>query len=459
MKSRKIFLFCLILFSAVSWEISAQGGQSKDRGKTGKYFGVEPPPATISVPPPNKAPSTDSEGTKAPDENTEGTDEIDETSQANEEQIVVPQESPLQIFQRDFEAADTSTKIDILTSAAANRELSDHIGAINDLALQFALQNSETNDPQIRQLISTAALSAVANGTGENIDTLWQVFSAYDDSSVRMEILALISRPEKFNKSSLDKLDSFLSAQSDLYRSGKNIDFLLVSSCIDIIARLGDSSSFPALFSVITSGYPEVIAFEAAGALDMINGNYRQFLVDVLTRNTPSEKAQAFALGMNSNRLTVADKGQLAEVALQQCLLPGVEGNSTLSSLRYSAVLVLTNIRWTRADELAVNHYYRVRTDYQQGLADKDRLLEAIACLSVIGNSRAALALALHLGLINSQTERNGIFDENITLAIITALGRIGDKSAFDYLTYVNSLNYTAQIKAAAREALGRLRW
>jgi hypothetical protein len=76
-----------------------------------------------------------------------------------------------------------------------------------------------------------------------------------------------------------------------------------------------------------------------------------------------------------------------------------------------------------------------------------------------MGNSESAQVLALQLGYINSQAERGGEFDEDLILALIHALGEIGDKVAFDYLLYIGYINYPERIQAAARESLNRLKW
>jgi HEAT repeat protein len=55
--------------------------------------------------------------------------------------------------------------------------------------------------------------------------------------------------------------------------------------------------------------------------------------------------------------------------------------------------------------------------------------------------------------------EQDAEYDADIMLAIIRALGEIGDKTAFDNLLYISSLNYPEQIQSAAREALDRLDW
>jgi hypothetical protein len=453
-----MFIFTL----AAAWGFPDSGSYlPKTKERFGKFFDQETTPEIIKEP--EKKPQvTDDTGVKDDTDVNDNTDGEDaENVEEYEEQEIIPPESALQIYQRAFEEANIPVKIDMLISAAMDEELAEELGLLNEAALQFALQNSESlgNDPQMLQLISTAARSSANYSFNDSFDTLWDVFCAYSDFYVRMEILAIVSRFGRENNLVPEKLNGFLSDQNDHYRSGKHVDYPLVSAIIDVIARLGDNSSFPALFSVITSGYPEVIAFEAAGALEMISGDYKQFLIEVMTRNPPYEKAEAFKMGMNSDRLTFADKGQIAELALELSLIPGGENDAVLSSMRYYSIIALTDLRWTMASDLAVRHYYRVQTDYQRGLAGKDRLLEAIACLNAIGNSRAALALALHLGLMNAQTERIGTFDEDITLAVVQALGRIGDKSAFDYLAYMSSLNYPDHIQDAAMDALGRLRW
>jgi DNA-binding MurR/RpiR family transcriptional regulator len=108
---------------------------------------------------------------------------------------------------------------------------------------------------------------------------------------------------------------------------------------------------------------------------------------------------------------------------------------------------------------LAIKHFYRVQADYQNGTAPKERFLEAISCLGVMGNIESSQVLALQLGYYNSRMEYNAEYDTDIMLRLIQALRDIGDKSAFDYLLYISYLNYPEQIQTAAREALNRIRW
>jgi hypothetical protein len=212
---------------------------------------------------------------------------------------------------------------------------------------------------------------------------------------------------------------------------------------------------------VILAGYPDAVVQEASLALDSIPGEYKPFLIDVIRKNSPVEKLVAFRVGTGNINFTDADRGELAEIALEVSLdlYPGGRESEAADQLRYQSVVVLQELKWTRATPLVIKQYYRVRKDFVSGAAPEERLLEAIGCLGAMGNSEAAQVLALQLGYINSQMERNGEYHEAETFRTVQALGEIGDKAAFDYLLYINYLPYPEKIQIAAKEALNRLKW
>jgi len=288
--------------------------------------------------------------------------------------------------------------------------------------------------------------------------SLWRLFLDNLDSKTGYDILIKLGTAGKGNRGIIDNINNYLMGKNLLFRSGETVDYTTISVCISALMELGDSSSYPALFSVLYAGYPEVIVSEAQGALELIPGNLQQFLVNVITHNPPEEKFAAFSMGTNSDRLTVSQRGQLAELALEQSLAV-TDDNIDLTAMRYTAVKLLTRLRWTRSNALAIRHYYRVQSEYLLNPLLKERFIEAITCLGAVGNSDAALVLGLQLGLINARTESTGSYDPQITMAIVQSLGRIGYNAAFDHLLYVSNLSYSEEIQAAAREAVARLKW
>lgn len=290
------------------------------------------------------------------------------------------------------------------------------------------------------------------------LDDLWMQITESSDSWTTVENLVAIGKLGKGNQRIIANVNNYLIGMNNLFISGAGVDYSIVSACITAIMELGDISSYPVLFSVLRAGYPEVIAFEAYGALDFIDGDLMKFLYGIIENEPPEEKYTALKAGVNSRRLTVSERGQLAELALEHGFADD-EDSAALSAIRYSAIPALASLRWTRANALVLRHFYRVQTDYLQGVVSKDRFIEAITCLGAVGNSEAALALGLQLGLINARTENTGFFDAEITLAIVQALGSIGDNGAFDHLLYASNLNYNEYIIYAARDAITRLKW
>jgi hypothetical protein len=377
--------------------------------------------------------------------------------------VLDAQETILDSYQRNFVRAGLSTKAGVLRDAATDERSAEFIGRLYEFALDFSLRNAEIlrDDPDMIALTALACRGAGASGHTASVDTLWQIFLAYRDSLTRPEALGALALLGRGDVRVVENLNQYLANQNSLYRSGEVPDYPTLSACVSALAVLGDPSSFPVLFSTMIAGYPNSLSRETARALESIRGDYRQYLIGVIQGSPPAEKAAAFQAGIGNEGFNDADRGHLAEAALEVSLslAGGGEGDAVVSSLRHAAVAALTELRWTHASPLAVRHFYLVQTDYQNGQAPRERLLEAIDCLGALGSTDAAQALALQLGFLNSRTERSGEFDEALTLAVVKALGAIGDKSAFDYLLYVSYLSYPEPVQAAAREALTRLKW
>jgi len=382
-------------------------------------------------------------------------------------------ESPaMQAYLQRFIRADLLGKVDILYEASTNSDLKST--PLYLYALEFVLGNYAQID-DLRDMNNIISLSK--NGLTEEkrsrninasdaekmLDVLWELFLKYQDADVRADIIIALSDLGYGNRNLVGRINNYLSDLCNLYTIGETIDYSIVSACISALMALGDSSSYPVLFSIIRSGFPEVISSESYGALEEIPGNLHQFIISIIENNPPDEKYAAYRAVINSERLSVSEQGQLAELALSQSLLAGGfqagEDNADLSVMRYSAVRTLSKLRWTRANSLAIRHYYITQADYNHGLIPKELFLEAIACLGAVGNSDAALVLGLQLGLINIRTESTGVFDDEITMAIVQSLGLIGDKAAFYHLSYVTNLPYTEYIIASAKEAINRLKW
>jgi hypothetical protein len=380
------------------------------------------------------------------------------------------QESILNSYERNFMRASLSTKAGILLDAATDDRASEFIGELYEFALRFSLQNVEIlrGDPDLINLTVIAARGLGDSAQVRSIEPLWEVFTNFRDSHARIAALEALALLGKGNEQVAGNLNQFLANQNSLYRSGLDVDIPTLSACIAALGVLGRDSSFPVLYAALTTGYPDPVGAQAMAAMESLPGDIKANLTEILRKNPPGEKLAVLQTALASGRMSDAEKGAFAETALETGMDSSYAGaNGSLAALCSLAVKTLTEYKWTGAADLALRYFYQVQSDYQEhrGPQEQERLLEAIACLAVMDSSDAAQALSLQLGYQNSQFERTekdgalGEYDESLVLGLITALGRLADKIAFDNLHYVEYLDYPERIKAAAREALYNLKW
>lgn len=370
-------------------------------------------------------------------------------------------ESPLATYQRTFARGDLAAKLSAVE--AASQEGGATMGPLYVQAVDFSLANVSLlgEDPVLLKLTETAVRELGPTGNVHVVPALWRVFNAFRDTGVRIAALKSLAALGTGDGLTVSNLNLFLSNQNKLRRSGAEVDQETVYACVEALGALGDPSSYGPLFAALTSSYPERIALQAQDSLLRLKGDYKGFLEGVIRDNPVAEKLVAFRSGMNNDGFSGPERGELAETALKVALdtPQGGASEGDLSQLRYAAVKELTSLRWARSAPEAIKNFYLSQTEFSKNSALKDSFIEAIDFLGAVSSSEAAQALSLQLGLINADMERTKSFDRDILLAVIEALGSLGDKVAFDYLLYIGYLDYPDDIKNAAREALNRLTW
>ena len=369
-------------------------------------------------------------------------------------------------YRRNFARASLVTKLELVKEAAASQ--GGAMGPLYDMAIRFAYENAALlgADPQLKDLALVASNEAGKAGYAKSIDNLWSLFQAYRDPDVRASAVRALGLAGTGESRVSEYLGAFLASQNSLFRSGAQPEYPALEACIEALGLLGDGASFPVLFSAYIAGYSPALATKAALALGKIKGDYEAYLLQVIARNPPLEKAAAFAAGMENPSFADRQRGELAEGAMSAALDAYEEPQArspvelqALREMRLGAARQFKALKWQRASALAIRHFRLVQADYAKGAAAKSELLEAVACLGAMGSTEAAQTLALHLQLINAQTEQGAPYDEPLVLAVIAALGELGDKAAFDYLLQMGYLQYTDTVKRAAREALLKLKW
>ncbi|MGO8693615.1 MAG: hypothetical protein ACLQMF_08070 [Rectinemataceae bacterium] len=365
-------------------------------------------------------------------------------------------------YQRNFARSSLVTKLELLKEAASKNDAS--MGPLFDMALRFAIDNAALlgPDPQLKDLALVSCVETGKAGYAQASDDLWALFQAMKDSDVRAAALNALGAVGAGDQHVAENLNSFLASQNSLYRSGLQPEYPALEACIEALGSIGDGSSFSVLFSAYVTGYSAELTAKAAKALGSIKGDYLGYLLHVIAQNPPLEKAAAFSAGMENSSFGDNEHGALAEASLSAALDATATSPvelQALRELRLTSVREIKTLEWQRAAPLVIRHFNLLQADYAKGLAAKSEFLEAISCLGSMGSTESAQTLALYLQILNAQTEQGAPYDESILLAVISSLGQLGDKVAFDYLLQIGYLQYSDAVKRAAREALQKLKW
>lgn len=365
----------------------------------------------------------------------------------------------LAAMQKNFARGSLSTKIQVLQDSENYPDVD--MSKLYGQALQFIVDNSENldSDTVAKELTILAVRLSGLNGYNESSPVLWQLFNIYKDDQVRIEILSALSGltpdPEV-----VESLNKWLKQQNDNFNSNLQVSAKVVSEAVVTLGKLGDSSSFPIVFSVSSTNYSEDITYKANQALKNLEGSYSQSLVKVIQNNSPKDKNLAFKLAVADNEMQIEEKGNLFKIALDvglHTVTEDKEGQKQLHELRNSAIRQLSQLKWADASDLIIEHFNKTIIEYKSGESPKSSVLEAIICLGSVGTHEAAERLTQYLGSMNTSLENGQKIDLDISLAVMNNIGLIGDNIAFDDLLYSGYLDYPDTVKKAAREALNNL--
>jgi len=366
----------------------------------------------------------------------------------------------LAAMQKNFARGSLSTKIQVLQDSDDYPDVD--MDALYGQALQFILDNSVNLDSDVvaRELTILAVRLSGLNGYNESSSVMWKLFNIYEDEQVRIEILSALSSlaPDPWV---IDNLNNWLKQQNDKFNSNKHVSTKVISEAVVTLGLLGDSSSFPVVFSVSSTNFSEDITYKANQALKKLNGSYSLSLEKVIQSSSPKDKNLAFKLAVADDEMQIEEKGNLFKIALDIGLHAendNAEGQEQLQELRSSAIRQLSLLKWADASDLIIEHFNKIINEYESGESLKSSVLETIICLGSVGTHEAAERLTQYLGSMNTNLENGQTIDSDISLAVINSIGLIGDNVAFDDLLYSGYLDYPDTVKKAAREALNNLK-
>lgn len=366
-------------------------------------------------------------------------------------------------YQRNFVRASISTKLELLNDASRITTVNMTPLYIDALAFANAYYPLLGSDSQLMDLAAIAAAKAASYQDISVLPQMRTVFSSIPETRVRVACLNTFAVLMKGQKDDIAFLNGWFGEAINNATKGSIPDIRIMTACAQALGKIADGASFPVLFKAATSTMDTSIIQAATASLNGISDGYTDNILAIIAAKRLKDTYAAFSFAMKKESLPAGDKGAIAEAAFKSVTEnqtaspdanPALQANVIRESMEQ-----LTSLKWAQASPMIVKYFYQIQGDYKNDKANLDVLIPVINCMGAMGTSDAAQALSIFLGLLNSDTEQKNTYNEQLMLAVILALGDLGDKTAFDYLLYVGYLNYPETVKKASRDALARLQW
>ncbi|MBN1411207.1 MAG: hypothetical protein JW969_10195 [Spirochaetales bacterium] len=365
-------------------------------------------------------------------------------------------------FIANFEKASPDVKLQILQDAAESK-IPD-IEPLYDRALEYVIYNADRlNTELVIRGIGQYAIGRIQAAKYKPArHNVWEVFVIDTDSYTRSLAMATLRDIAADDEAIIEKINKWLDSQNEVYRMGKPVDYQVIIQCIQTLGSFGNPGSFRIIFETMNLALNEATVNECEKALKSIQGDVKELYIEIIRNGPPRDKKTALEKILNSPDFNDADKAMIAEVTLNTLLhSAGSSKEEKLFNIevRGIAVRALGERGWTNAAGILIEHFNQVLVEYERSLADKRYVIETIAALGNMKSHEAAKRLTLFLDLINTYTENGRTYDEQIVMATISSLRKLGDIVAHGSLLYTKYLNYSETVRKAANDALQNLKW
>ena len=369
----------------------------------------------------------------------------------------------IETYTRNFQqASDAGTRLAAVRDAVSLRVRG--LGAFYDVVVRYAVQEvgQLATDSRLQEMALLAIAAIGEESYQPALASVWDLCRKAPVAEIRIAALTTLARIGQHDSRTANEVAALLDAQNRLFAAGRMPESQLVYTLVRTLGEIGDPVGLRALFTTRSLPYPASVTEAANRALLSIGGDLQGALVRVIESGSPPEKEAALALGLQSASLDAGARAAVAAAALKAglALITQDAGDQqTARGMRSSAVRALAAARWPQAIDLGLEHFGRAIGEFSRGVVDNSYLIEAIHALGASGRREAAERLTLYLELINSYAERRQPYDEQVLVALVDTLGRMGDPIAFANLSYAKYMPYSTTVQSAVKQAIASLKW
>ena len=347
-------------------------------------------------------------------------------------------------------------------TAAIREATGSDIPLLSQAGLDFVILNKPLlgNDRELSALAAASVLVspvvAITQRQADSLsDKLTHIFSLYDDETVRIVVL------EKLVPLSVQyRSEKAVALVNGYLRSAAENE--TTKAAVAAAGAIGDSATFGIIYDAWKTGRWPSLAAETDAALVGLSERSIADAVQAISVADVRETYAFFMLLTGDEKKSPNFRAEIAENALSKAIYTTEDLSGSMEdtiSLQTAAVKVIAECHWVRASQLVIRYFSLAREEYEANVLGESMFTDVIVCMSQLASPDTAQALSAYLADLNRHAESNDMPAKPVVLAVISALGALGDKTAFDNLLYVTYLPYPPDVIAAARSALAKLKW
>ncbi len=383
-------------------------------------------------------------------------DEITEL-QIDTKTEISEQKQDLSIFS-DFIAGSLNDKVEIVKSANSQEVSQDFF----ESSIRFALDNKSLieNHPAYYPLLLSSIKKINSSANEQTDDLLLKIYNDFTDYNLRLAVLNAFSLI-KVDNSQVAVLVKDVVAQELAKNDLSTLDIFVAG--LNALANIKYIDAFDLIFECYKKNICEEITFSSCNALYALAPLYNEKISNLVDNGDLTDKTLAFNIvTTNPNK----DKNFSAEIA-SKLLFETINIIGEVSeisqeqiSLQLAAFKILEDSKWTKETSLVLKYFALAQKEYYELMISEQEFISIIYALKEFSTTETCKALTEFLASQYSETISTGTYNYAVLMAVISTLGELGDKDAFDTLLYVISCpDYPDDIISASRDALEKLKW
>ncbi len=336
----------------------------------------------------------------------------------------------------------------------------DAAKVLSEKGLDFVLSyynNLGADDKDLAEL-AVSSVFAVSDINQQIEKKIISIFSVYDNDNVRIAILDKLKTTKSIQSTTVETINKWLSEQE----SSKCKENDSQTAAIALLGKFGNSQSFTILFDCYNENLWPKHKDVVIQSIGLLVPQSLSEIADIISLND-SEKLQSISnLILNNTDLSAELKAQIAENILSEAIFivdNTPDKTKDVIPLQVASLSVLAQNNWTRASELIQKNFNLASSEYDQKNMTEEDFISVIKSTGSFSSLEIANTLNTYLGDLNKQASAGNLPADDVILAIIKALGDLGDKASFDNLWLVTNMDYSDNVVSAARSALASLKW